>query len=101
MSTLPSGHRDVSLRVDAERIRRAAEREDRKARVTLEQLQQGGPPVRIRDLSALTGFSKQKFFDAIDRGELDVKWIRTGQTRMATVERDEAWRYLVGIGFAA
>lgn len=64
-------------------------------------LLEDGPPVRLRDLCSVTGFSKMKFFDAIDKGELVVRWIRTGQTRMVVVERREALRYLTDIGFAA
>ena len=80
---------------------RAARREERRAVQTLEDLRSGGPPVRLRDLCVVTGFSKMKFFSAIDAGDLRVSWVKTGQTRMALIERSEALRYLLDINFAA
>jgi hypothetical protein len=58
-----------------------------------------GPPVRLRDLCRLTGFSKMKFLDDIDRGDLTVQRIRTGHNHLIVVEREEARRYLETLGF--
>lgn len=69
--------------------------------LAISDLEDAGPPVRLRDLCALTGFTKTKFYDAIESGELPAKWIRTGQTKLAVVERRDALRYLTDIGFAA
>jgi len=69
--------------------------------LSMADLQRVGPPIRLRHLCALTGFSKMKFFAAIERGDLDVTWIRTGQTKIALIDRVEARRYLTAIGFAA
>lgn len=78
-----------------------SEREEHRSRFTLAELRRDGPPVRLRALCDITGFSKMKFFAAIDRGDLNVRWTRTCSTKMALVERDEALRYLASIGFAA
>lgn len=82
------------------------ERSDRalaaaKMALTLADLRREGPPIRLRELASLTGFTKEKFYDAIERGELQPLWILTGQTRMIMVERLEALRYLQQIRFAA
>jgi len=69
--------------------------------VKWDELQQDGPPVKLRDLCSLTGFSKMKFLDDIERGDLDVRRIRTGERRLIVIERAEARRYLLALGFAA
>jgi hypothetical protein len=92
----------VSLDDDrAHELIQESRNEERRARLTLEDLRHDGPPVRLRDLCSVTGFSKMKFFDAIDRGELEARAIRTGRTTLTIVERSEAVRYLEQIGFVA
>ena len=56
-------------------------------------------PLRLSDLCKITGFSKMKFLDDIERGDLAVRRVRTGQTHVVLVDREEAYRYLVSIGF--
>jgi predicted DNA-binding transcriptional regulator AlpA len=69
--------------------------------LTLRDLEQDGPPIRLRDLSKLTGFSKDKFYLDIDRGDLQAKPVKTRSRVVYMVERDEALRYLRAIKFAA
>jgi hypothetical protein len=54
-----------------------------------------GPPVRVRDVAAWAGFSKDKVLDDARRGELEVVWRKCGRQRWAFVEREEARRYLL------
>lgn len=68
---------------------------------TWDELQLDGPPVRLRDLCRLTGFSKMKFIDDIERGDLEAIPVRTCRTKVWMIERSEARRYLLNIGFAA
>lgn len=67
--------------------------------MTWDELQRFGPPIRLRDLRSLTGYSKMKFLDDIDRGRLNATKVPTGQTSLWIVERIEARRYLASIGF--
>ena len=69
--------------------------------ISLQGLRAGGPPVRLRDLCALTGFSKMKFLDDIERGKLHARRVATGRTHVVLVERDEACRYLTSINFSS
>lgn len=60
-----------------------------------------GPPIRLRDLCAVTGFSKMKFLDDIDRGRLEVRRVETGRGHVVLIDREEARRYLSAIRFVA
>ncbi len=80
---------------------RQSHRAQRKARLTLADLEHAGPPVRLKDLADLTGFSKQKFYQDIQRGILPAAQVQTGQTTVYAVERGEALGYLRAIKFAA
>jgi hypothetical protein len=64
-----------------------------------EWLLEHGPPVRVRDLARVTGFSKGKFYADIERGRLEAYEVKTGQTIVYTIARAEAVRYLAAIGF--
>lgn len=87
---------------DADRaITDSADREEQRSRLTLSDLERDGPAIRLRDLCAVTGFSKMKFLNDIERGILDVRRVATGDTHVVLVEREEARRYLTAIGFAA
>lgn len=85
----------------ARAIIQEAHREERRVRMTLEDLRQDGPPVRLRDLVGITGLSKSKFLEEVKAGRLKATRVRTGQTWRAAVEREEAYRYLVELGFVA
>ncbi len=80
-------------------VLRHADAETHAAVRTLADLERHGPPVRIRDLCRLTGFGKDKFYADIERGDLKADYIRTGQTKLAVIERAEAVRHLTAIGF--
>lgn len=68
---------------------------------TTAELLKDGPPIRLRDLCAVTGFSKMKFLGDIDLGRLEVKRVITGDTHIVLIEREEARRYLAAIRFVA
>ena len=68
--------------------------------ITLAFLQQAGPPVRLRVLCEITGFSRAPFVEAIERGELNARLVGRGRGRYL-VDRHEAIRYLRAIKFAA
>lgn len=71
------------------------------SRITLDDLKHDGPPVRLRDLVGITGLSKSKFLGEVKAGKLRVTKVKTGQTWRAAIDRLEAYRYLVELGFAA
>jgi hypothetical protein len=53
-----------------------------------------GPPLRIRDIAALTGFSKQKVMADVRGGYLVAREIPCGRAVMWVVPFSEAQRYL-------
>jgi hypothetical protein len=65
--------------------------------LTLPEIQQPGPPVRIRDLVAVTGLTP-----ATVRGEIDAGHLRAHRLAGVgywLVQRGEAWRWLEALGF--
>ena len=53
-----------------------------------------GLPVRVRDLAALTGFSKPKITADIHEGYLRASAVRCGRTHLWMISFAEAQRYL-------
>lgn len=72
-------------------------------KLTLADLERDGPPVKLRDLCALTGFTKEKFYADIERGTLDARRVGNGEGRWCVwvVTRQEALRHLRKLGVAA
>lgn len=59
-----------------------------------ERLSLEGPMLRIRDVAALVGLSKNKVRDDVTRGALKVVRVKCGQRWMHLVDREEAARYM-------
>lgn len=69
--------------------------------IALADLEAIGPPVRVRDVAALAGFSKAKVMADARAGQLHITWAQCGRRRMALVSRSEAHHYLQRLGIAA
>ena len=67
--------------------------------MTRADLETEGPPIRIRELVRLTGFSRHKLYADIRRDELQIVAMRCGQMTYWHVDRHEALRYLDALGY--
>lgn len=67
--------------------------------MTRTDLEHDGPPIRIRELVRLTGFTRHKLYADIRRDELNVVAFKAGSHYYWHVERAEALRYLNAIGY--
>lgn len=67
--------------------------------MTREDLENGGPPIRIRELVDLTGFTRHKIYADIRRNDLAVVAYRCGTVHYWHVERHEALRWLDAMGY--
>jgi hypothetical protein len=65
--------------------------------LTLAEIQQPGPPVRIRDLVAVTGLTPATVRGEIDAGHLSAH--RLAGVGYWLIHRDEARRWLARLGF--
>ena len=66
----------------------------RKPPLTLEDIFQPGPPVRVRDLMAITGYSRQIVISAIEAGELAASRRREGLNYCYLIDRASARQWL-------
>jgi predicted DNA-binding transcriptional regulator AlpA len=62
-------------------------------------LQQDGPPVRLRDLVAITGLSSDTIYRDIHGGYLHAFKRRSGKSASYFVDRDVARQWLDRMGF--
>jgi hypothetical protein len=62
-------------------------------RPTRADLDTPGPAIRLSDLSALVGWSRQKLLTDAAHHYLTLVWVPCSSRQMATVERAEAARY--------
>jgi hypothetical protein len=67
--------------------------------LTLRQLQQDGPPVRLRDLCNISGLSDMTLRREIADEQLKAHKLRPLKNSTYFVDRAEARRWLVQIGF--
>lgn len=65
----------------------------KRRRPTRADMDAGTSPIRLSDLAAMVGWSRQKLLTDALQGNLAVAWVRCGTRRMATVTRPEAARY--------
>jgi hypothetical protein len=68
--------------------------------LTLSDLAHDGPPVRLRDLIAVTGLSKQTILTDIEKRELVAVKRARGLRSIYLVQRAEARRYCLALGFS-
>ena len=66
-------------------------------RPTRADLEVDGPPIRLSDLAALAGFSRQKLRAELAAGDLHGSKVRCATRFMVVIDRSEARRYLGAI----
>ena len=66
----------------------------RKPPLTLEAIWEGDTPVRVRDLMAITGYSRQIVISAIEAGELAASQRREGLNYCYLIDRSSARLWL-------
>ena len=67
--------------------------------MTRDELESGGPPIRLSVLAGILGVSRDKLINDAERGEFETLRIKCGRHQYRHVQRDEALRYLERIGF--